>query len=219
MKRSRLAASLLTLALTFMLVLSLTGCKASDSETAIEGVLQLDNDILEDPLLKELDALEESLLSQAVEPLVTTPSVEAVQEPDQEVLVAAAPVSKQQAAESAHPVPSPSSDTTVPQVVVPKKITFGIVKRTDDAGVSLRVIQAKPLSMEELRRIKNGEKVPRALLTDEIVKFRYSSSAVFEKLENDRPVPATLSEVVSGQTVRVTWNGSGEITLLRILRN
>lgn len=218
---SRRAVSALLLP---MLLLSLGGCMRPEPDSAIEEVLQLNNDILEDPLLKEMDALEASLLSQEAEPLVaeaaeqTAPAEvpKAQLEPAPAAVIPAAPAA---AAPTAVPDTSaPAADTVAPQTDPFKKAVFGLVKRTADAGISLRVIETKVLTADELRRIKNGEKIPQVLLTDEVLRLVYSGTVIFEKMVNNAPVPASLAEVVSGQTVRVTLNRAGEITYLRIIR-
>ncbi len=209
MRRIIFAASLLTL----ILVLPLTGCKASQQDSSIEEVLQINNDILEDPLLKELDLLEASLLAQ--DPISSASAEPAALEEN------ASAIPPEPAQERSQPtaVSGSSAEPSTDQSAAFKRIVFGKVKKATDVGIALRVIQAKALTPDELKRIKNGEKIPRTLLTDEVLNLDYSGTTAFEKIESGTAVPAQLSDVASGQTVRVTLNQSGKITLLRIIRN
>lgn len=210
-------------ALSLLLIAVLTaGCampsKADDAQ--VESVLQLEHDILEDPLLKEMDALEASLLAEP--PQETEPTADAgaaVQEPP--ASVSAAPVSAtpapaalpEPAAAAAAAEEAPASDTTEA-----KRVVFGQVRQADSAGMTLRVIVLKTLTAEEQKRIRNGEKVPRFALTDTVLKLVYSDKAVFEAVTELSPRAADKSEVASGQTVRVALNKAGKIVTVRILR-
>jgi len=213
---------LAAIGLTILAGTLLTGCSVPGPKSLADDVLQINNDILEDPLLKELEDLEASLMLQDPAPSETAASLTTAQES----------VSDTEAAKNnTVPAPDPASNIPAPAqleapqrpaeplVVIPQKITFGIVKRTTEAGISLRVVETKTLTAEELRRIKNGEKIQRAFLTDEVLRLPYSSAVTVEKIENGTPVPAALADIVSGQTVRVTLNRSGEIAALRIIRN
>ncbi len=205
---------LTTIGLMVVAGILLTGCWAPEKESLADEVLQINNDILEDPLLKELEELEASLMlqdpapSEAETPLAPVPK----------------PASVAEAPKTTAPVPAPAlleapPASAAPIAVLSQKVTFGIVKKTAEAGISLRVVETKILTADELRRIKNGEKIQRALLTDEVLRLTYSSGVTVEKIENGTPVAATLSDVASGQTVRVTLNRQGEIAALRIIRN
>lgn len=220
MTRTRLLIGMIAIAL---LLLS-SGCTAQKANDDIEEVLQLNNDILEDPLLKELDSLEASLLTQ--EELPGAQSEASVEiEPAASVQVQAPTAPAPSASTAAVPIPSvvpaaqpaPSSDSTVSNT--DKRVLFGVIRKVSDYGVTLQVIQAKSLTAEELKKIKNGEKIPLTLLTEEILQLRYSTKADFERLENGSPVPAEASDVVRGQRVRIALTPSGEIKLLRIIRN
>lgn len=205
---------LTTIGLMVVAGILMTGCWAPEKESLADEVLQINNDILEDPLLKELEELEASLMlqdpapSEAETPLAPVPEPASVAEAPKTTAPVPAPALLEAPPASAAPIP-----------VLSQKVTFGIVKKTAEAGISLRVVETKILTADELRRIKNGEKIQRALLTDEVLRLTYSSGVTVEKIENGTPVAATLSDVASGQTVRVALNRQGEITALRIIRN
>lgn len=205
------------LVLVLIPALLFSGCVDSAREASIEEVLQLSNDILEDPLLKELDALEAALMNQDLEPpaapvetepaTTPLPPTAQTQEPAPEI-----PPSSTAPADS----PTPSEATApVPQ----KRVLFGIVNRVSGSGIVLRVIQAKTLTPEEQAQVNNGDIQLRTLLTDELVPLDFGRSFEVERLENRLPVSASLSEVTRGQTVRVALDSSGMIKLLRILRD
>lgn len=207
------------LALILIPALLFSGCVDSAREASIEEVLQLSNDILEDPLLKELDALETALMNQDLEPSAVP--VETLQEP-----ATTPPPSTAQTQEPTPKLPPPStapadvptpSEATAP--VPQKRVLFGVVNRVSGSGIVLRVIQAKTLTPEEQAQVNNGEIQLRTLLTDELVPLDFGRSFEVERLENRLPVSASLSDVTRGQTVRVALDSSGMIKLLRIIRN
>lgn len=205
-------------------VLSLSGCRGIEAEPIAEEVLQLENDILEDPLLTEMDALEESLLIESEESLVAT-ATEAL-EPTTAPATVKTPA-KVQNSPSALPAEPATSTTQAPLpterpaavTVIAKKIQYGIVKKVNDVGLSLRVIKLKNLTPEEQRRLENGEKIPRFLLTDEVLRLTFSDALMVEKMDRLNPVPATAAEITQGQTVRITLDKTGNISLVRILKN
>lgn len=201
-------------------ILLFSGCVNAAKEAAIEDVLQLSNDILEDPLLKELDSLEEALMMNPdAEALPPSPAVDAADEPDKAAAPSAkapepTPAAPPETAASAEPAAVPEQPAALPQ----KQVLFGIINKVSSAGITLRVIQAQTLTPEELKQIKNGEKPIRSLLTDEQLQLRFGKSIEIERLENRIPVPAALSDVTRGQTVRIALDQSGAVKLLRIIR-
>lgn len=211
-QRRLLAAVLLWTALL------LTGCSLSGapSDAGVEEVLQLENDVLEDPLLKELDALEASLLE--------APPPEETAAPEEPQAPTEAPV------QQASPTPAPAPEPQPPAATAPaaplepppaeaaRRVVFGQVRKADDAGVTLRVIEARTLTQEELRRIKNGERVQRYLVTDQILKLSYSGNTVFQIVIDGAAQGAARNDVAQGQTVRAALNKDGAVVALRILR-
>ncbi len=219
MTGTRVLIGMMAIALLFS-----SGCAAQKNNTDIEEVLQLNNDILEDPLLKELDSLEASLLIQEDLPQAPTGSATesepAATVKEQEPTATAPTVSAPAApAPSASPDPQPSPPPEVTVSATDKRVLFGVIRKVSDYGITLQVIEAKALTAEELKKIKSGEKIPLTLLTEEVLQLRYSTKADFERLDNGSPVPASLSDVVRGQRVRIALSPSGEIKLLRIIRN
>lgn len=199
-----------------VILLPFGGCGSQETDQAVEEVLQLENDILEDPLLRELDALEDSLIRDA-----------AVPEP------ALAPAEAASAMEQAKSVPQPAETTLTPaaqpapavteaaapvKVEPDKQVYFGVVRKVSDSGIALQIIEAKALTADELRRLKNGEKIPLTLLTENMLTLRYTPSTVFEKVVDGSSVPAIAADVAKGQRVRVSLNLAGNIRTLRILR-
>lgn len=229
MKRTKLYLSLA--AITVVLLAS--GCMAQKANSDIEEVLQLNNDILEDPLLKELDSLEASLLVQdelpttkETSPTSTAPAVPeleqapAVPKPATSEPAAAKPAAKSAAvAPAVVPVPTLVAPTETVSANTNKRVLFGVVRKVSGPEITLQVIQAKTLTPEELKKIKSGEKIPMTLLTEEVLTLRYTDKTAFERLENGVPVLASPSDIARGQRVRIAQTPSGEIKLLRIIRD
>lgn len=198
--------------------LLLTGCSLSGapSDAGVEEVLQLENDVLEDPLLKELDALEASLLE--------TPPPEETAAPEEPQAPTQAPA--QQASPTPAPAPEPQPPAAIapaepleaPPAEVARRVVFGQVRKADDSGVTLRVIEARTLTQEELRRVKNGERVQRYLVTDQILKLSYAGRTVFQIVSDGTAQGAAKADVAQGQTVRAALNKDGAVVALRILR-
>lgn len=200
------------------------GCIDREKDKAVEEILLLENDILEDPLLRMLDEVESSLLREDTVQEMSDAPREAGSSSDAPAVQSspanAAPTPPPQEVSSAETLDAaPITGEQKGSDLAAKQVYFGIVRRVSDAGILLQVIQAKALTPEELRRLNKGEQIPLTLLTQEMLALRYSTAVKFERLSTEGPVTADAADVAKGQRVRVALNPDGDIRLLRIIRD
>lgn len=210
----------------------MTGCKNNEDEP-LDKAFKLSNDILEDPLMRNLEEMEKALLEmdlpsespqneqqQTLNP-VESEQVELVQPPTDTAPEPALPI-----AEAVTDNPTMEGTETASDAPVPgqqdnqsaRKIYYGIVRRIGPQRISLQIIEAKNGSAEEAKAAKAGGQALRTLITTEVKTFELAEGMTVEKLKGASTLSAERADLTVGQVVRATLTKEGMVRSIRIVR-